>query len=49
LYCISQTEEKESLPIKVPRKNGSRGTFITGEAMLMNQLGKNGVIRRNIM
>ena len=37
------------LPKNVPKKNGTRGTFITGEAMLINQFGRNGVILRNIM
>ena len=37
------------LPIKVPRKNGKSGTSITGDVMLMNQLGRNGVMRRKMM
>lgn len=37
------------LPRKVPMKNGLNGTPITGEVMLMNQLGKNGVIRRKMI
>ena len=37
------------LPTKVPTKNGKRGTPITGEEMLMNQLGRKGVMRKNIM
>ena len=37
------------LPTNVPTKNGKRGTSITGDEILINQLGRNGVIRRNIM
>ena len=37
------------LPINVPKKKGRRGTLITGDAILINQLGRNGVIRRNMM
>ena len=37
------------LPTKVPTKNGKSGTPITGEEMLMNQLGRKGVMRKNIM
>ena len=37
------------LPKNVPKKNGMSGTLITGEAMLINQFGRNGVILRNIM
>ena len=36
-------------PRKVPMKNGFKGTFTIGDEMLMNQLGKKGVMRRNIM
>ncbi|RMX51757.1 hypothetical protein pdam_00011760, partial [Pocillopora damicornis] len=36
-------------PKDVPTKNGKRGTPITGEEMLMNQLGRKGVMRKNIM
>jgi len=38
-----------NLPTKVPTKNGSSGTPMTGEEMLMNQFGRNGVIRKNII
>ena len=31
-------------PTKVPSQNGLRSTPMTGETMLMNQLGRNGVI-----
>lgn len=37
------------LPINVPRKKGHSGTLMTGDVMLINQFGRNGVIRRNIM
>jgi homoserine kinase len=36
-----------SLPMNVPIQNGNSGTSIIGAVMLMNQFGKNGVIRRN--
>lgn len=36
-------------PMKVPQKNGPNGTSITGEVILMNQFGKKGVMRRNII
>jgi hypothetical protein len=36
-------------PKNVPKKKGNSGTFIIGDVMLMNQLGRNGVIRRNMM
>ena len=37
------------IPMKVPAKKGSSLTPITGEARLMNQFGRNGVILRNMM
>lgn len=37
------------LPRKVPMKKGHRGTLMTGEVMLMNQLGRKGVILRKMM
>ena len=37
------------VPRKVPIKNGASGTPITGEVILMNQFGRNGVIRRKII
>jgi hypothetical protein len=36
-----------NLPMNVPIQNGKSGTSIMGDVMLMNQLGKKGVIRRN--
>ena len=39
--------EGGATPKKDPTQKGKRGTPITGETMLMNQLGKKGVIRRN--
>lgn len=36
-------------PRKVPMKKGHRGTLMTGEVMLMNQLGRKGVILRKMM
>lgn len=43
------TKEGGATPTKVPIKNGTIGTLITGEAMLMNQFGKKGVILKKIM
>ena len=37
------------LPKNVPMKNGFNGTSTMGDVMLMNQFGKNGVMRRKIM
>jgi len=36
-------------PRNVPTKNGTNGTPMTGEVILMNQFGKNGVTRKKIM
>lgn len=36
-------------PKNVPIKNGTSGTFMTGDVMFINQLGKNGVILKNMM
>jgi len=43
------TNDGAATPTNVPMKNGFTGTPITGEVMLINQFGKNGVTRRNIM
>jgi len=43
------TKEGGATPKKVPIQKGTKLTPITGETMLMNQLGKNGVIRRKRM
>ena len=43
------THDGGATPMKVPRMNGRAGMSISGEARLMNQLGTNGVIRRNMM
>jgi len=42
-------KEGGATPKKDPTQKGKRGTPITGETMLMNQLGKNGVMRRKRM
>lgn len=39
----------KNLPTNVPTKNGKSGTPMTGEEILMNQLGKNGVMRKNMI
>jgi hypothetical protein len=38
------TNEGGATPMKVPIQNGARRTSMTGETMLMNQLGRKGVI-----
>ena len=38
------TNEGGATPMKVPIQNGANRTSITGDTMLMNQFGKNGVI-----
>lgn len=40
-------KKNDNLPKNVPNANGYNGTPITGATKLMNQFGKNGVIRRN--
>lgn len=42
-------QNSNNSPTKVPTKKGKSGTPITGEVMLMNQLGRNGVMRKNII
>lgn len=37
------------LPKNVPAQNGINGTSTNGAHTFMNQLGKNGVIRKNII
>ena len=39
----------KNLPTNVPTKKGKSGTPMTGDVILMNQLGKNGVMRKNII
>jgi len=41
--------EGGATPINVPSQNGNKGTSRHGEAMLINQFGRNGVILKNIM
>jgi hypothetical protein len=38
------TNEGGATPMKVPIQNGASRTSMTGETMLMNQLGRKGVI-----
>ena len=38
------TKEGGATPMKVPSQNGLSETLMTGETMLINQFGKNGVI-----
>ena len=42
-------KEGGATPKNVPVQNGNKGIPITGDTMLMNQFGKNGVILRNRM
>lgn len=44
-----QVKRKMNLPKNVPMKKGVKGTLMTGDTMLMNQLGRNGVILRNMI
>jgi len=46
--CIASREGGPT-PMKVPMTKGNIGTPMTGDAMLINQLGRKGVIRRKIM
>lgn len=45
----TQQKGQTVLPRKVPMKKTPKGTLMTGEVMLMNQLGRNGVILRKMM
>lgn len=47
--ALMATKEGGATPKNVPTKNGTSGTLITGEVMLMNQFGKNGVILKKII
>ena len=47
--ALMKMKEGGATPKKDPTQIGKRGTPITGETMLMNQLGKKGVIRRKRM
>lgn len=38
-----------NLPKNVPAQNGTKGTSTNGAHTLINQLGRNGVIRKNII
>ena len=44
-----KTNEGGATPKNEPIQKGRRGTPMTGETMLMNQLGRKGVIRRKMM
>ena len=39
----------KNLPTNVPTKKGNNGTPMTGDVILMNQLGRNGVMRKNMI
>lgn len=53
LYIVytppSGHQQPQFLPRKVPTKNTFNGTLITGDVILINQLGRKGVILKNIM
>ena len=46
---VTPMKEGGATPINVPNQNGLNCTSITGDTMLINQLGRNGVIRRKII
>ena len=46
--CIA-TNDGGATPIKVPIQKGANLTPITGDTKFMNQFGRKGVIRRNMM
>lgn len=46
---LNQYTQVHDIPKNVPIKKGGIGTPSIGEAMLMNQLGIIGVIRRNMI
>lgn len=47
--ALMAIKEGGATPRKVPIKKTFNGTFITGDVILINQLGRNGVILKNIM
>lgn len=47
--ALIATKEGGATPRKVPIKKTFNGTFITGDVILINQLGRNGVILKNMM
>ena len=47
--ALMKPKDGGATPRKVPTKNGVRGTFSTGDVILINQLGKNGVILRKVI
>lgn len=47
--ALIATKDGGATPKKVPRKKNPKGTLMMGEVMLMNQLGRKGVILRNMM
>lgn len=47
--ALMATKDGGATPRKVPIKKTPKGKLMTGEVMLMNQLGRNGVILRKMM
>lgn len=47
--ALIATKDGGATPRKVPMKKTPKGTLMTGEVMLMNQLGRKGVILRKMM
>lgn len=47
--ALIATKDGGATPRKVPMKKTPKGTLMTGEVILMNQLGRKGVILRKMM
>lgn len=47
--ALMNPKDGGATPMNVPIKNCDRGTFSTGDVMLINQFGRNGVIRRKVI
>lgn len=47
--ALMATKDGGATPKKVPMKNTPKGTFMTGDVILINQLGRKGVILRKMI
>ena len=47
--ALMKPKEGGATPIKVPMKKGVKGTLRTGDEILMNQFGRNGVILKKVI
>jgi len=47
--ALMKPKDGGATPINVPKKKGQSETLSTGDVMLINQFGRNGVIRRKMM